>query len=169
MAEKPKGATDKPLEIITDNPVPVSEFKINTHLTKMQKRYAEQDAICCRPSGWIAPAGIPNPKFESKREKEWEYVVGVVEAKEGITSLGELEMDWCGWPGDPITTWKIPTSKIVALPYGIAKSIQDGCKYSVFKVDERDVLKRDNHGEYLTSWRREEIKQTATFRKVNDL
>lgn len=165
---KPKDASDKPL-VIEDSKPKETDFQMNTHLTKMEKRYAEQEAVFIRPCGWISPAGPANPRFEKQRKDAWEYVVGVVEAKEGISSMPFHEQVWCEWGGDPITKWKIPTQKVVAIPKGLAKEIQKNCKYTAYVINERETTKGDKHGDFLTSWRAEEIRNTATFSKVNDL
>ena len=168
MVQKPKDASDKPLEVINENPKEQT-FQLSTHLTKMQKRYAENEALLIKPCGWVSPAGRPNPKFEKERAKAWEYVVGVVESKEGISPLLEHEMAWCEWAGDPITTWKIPTGRLVAIPRGVAKEIKEGCKWTAYVTQERQVGKVDKHGDYLTSWKAEEIRKKATFELAQNL
>ena len=168
MSQKQKDFSDKPLQVEEGQATEVP-FNMTTHFTKMQKRYAESDAIFVKPDTWIAPAGPANPKFEKLRKEDWEYVVGVVESREGISSLGLHEMDWCGWPGDGITTWRIPTKRMVAIPRGVAKIIRDECKWKAYVVKERDVSKDDKHGDYLTSWRAEEIRSNCNFEVVSNL
>jgi hypothetical protein len=168
MVIKPSQASNEPLKV-EDNKVSEKPFQMNTHLTRMEKKYAEQTAEFIRPCGWIGAAGLPNSKFEKQHREDWEYVVGIIESKEGITDLDTFEMDWCGWPGDPITTWKVPTKRPVAIPRGVAKAIHEGCKYTAYVVKEREIIKGDKHGDYLTSWKKEEIRNTADFRSVSSL
>lgn len=166
--EKPKGAQDAPLVIDDSNPKEIP-FLMSTHLSRMEKKYAENHAKFMRPTGWISPAGEPNPRFDRQRREDWEYVVGIVEAKEGISSLGMYEMDWCKWAGDAITTWKIPTGVPVAIPRGLANHIRNENKWTAYISKTRQATREDSHGDYLTTWKAEEIRRNTRFELIQDL